>query len=260
MQMLWSQSVVKPVKRSALVWLLGVSAIAGTAHAALFEDVEARRAIIELRERVAENQSVLQQLTKQSATGAGLLELSSQNASLRREIAQLRGQNEELTRTITALTERLEKATTDLAARMSKLEPVTLIVDDVEIIAQPTERTAYDDAISVLRSGDYAAAEGKLETFLKSFPATGYRPSALFWLGNAQYASQSFKSALATFQSLISEYPKHTRVPESKLALANCQLELKDLKGAKATLTELVSSAPDSEAAQTAQQRLQILR
>jgi TolA-binding protein len=49
-------------------------------------------------------------------------------------------------------------------------------------------------------------------------------------------------------------------VPESKLALANCQLELKDLKGAKATLTELVSSAPDSEAAQTAQQRLQILR
>ena len=258
--MRWSQLVVKPAKHGLVVSLIGVSTISGVVHAALFEDVEARRAIIELRERVAENQNALQLLTKQSATGAGLLELSSQNATLRRELAQLRGQNEELTRTVVALTERLEKVSSDLAARMSKLEPVTLIVDGLEIIIQPSERAAYDDAISVLRAGDYVAAQAKLEGFLKAYPATGYRPSALFWLGNAQYASQSFKNALASFQSLINEYPTHSRVPESKLALANCQLELKDLKGAKATLTELVSSAPDSEAAQTAQQRLQILR
>ena len=258
--MLKSKTVMGRVTRSIVVCAVGCAAFTGAAQAALFEDAEARRAIIELRERVSANQAALQLLTKQSATGAGLLELASQNDALRRELAQLRGQNEELVRSLTAMTERLDKMNGDLSARMSKLEPVTLNVDNVEIIVQPMERAAYDDAISVLRSGDYAAAEAKLDGFLSAYPSTGYRPSALFWLGNAQYASQSFTKALATFKALINEFPQHTRVPESKLALANCQLELKDRAGAQATLSELVNSAPNTEAAQTAQQRLQILR
>ena len=257
--MLYRRTVSVCVRQISLA--LGFWALAaGSSHAALFEDAEARRAIIELRERVSENQTAVQQLGKQSATGASLLELSNQNAALKREIAQLRGANEELARAMDALNQRLNLIDEGFSARLSKLEPVTLIVDDVEVIAQPAERQRYDDAIAVLRTGDYAGAQRKLEGFLAAFPESGYKPSVLFWLGNAQYAAQSFKGAQESFKTLIEGFSLHTRVPEAKLALANCQLELKNPKGAKATLQELVQSAPDSEAAQAALQRLQVLR
>jgi chromosome segregation ATPase len=68
----------------------GGSAI--SAHAALFGDDEARRAIIELRQRV----DSLQQ--SQEQTRRSLLDLQSQIESLKSDQAKLRGQNEQLTR------------------------------------------------------------------------------------------------------------------------------------------------------------------
>jgi tol-pal system protein YbgF len=229
--------------------------LSAPAHA-LFEDEEARKAIIELRERVNAQQNALKQVQGEAVTGASLLELSKQNTALQRELAQLRGRNEELVQLIDQLTRRVD----GLNERLTKLEPMTVVVDGAEIVVQPGERRDYDAAMAVLRQGDYAKAEGALEAFLVRHPDSGYRASVLFWLGNAQYANQQFKPAQASFSTLIAQFPSNARVPESKLALANCQLELKDIKGAKATLKALTETHPDSEAAVTAQQRLQALR
>jgi tol-pal system protein YbgF len=247
-------------RRAGGVLALGTLLLGFQAHAALFEDEEARLAIIELRGRVTANQTALTKLSQESATGTSLLELSNQNESLRRELAQMRGQNEELARALTALGQRLDKANADVNGRLTKLEPLTVMVDGLEVVATPSERTAYDAAIATLRSGDYAGAQSRLQGFLNAYPATGYRPSALFWLGNAEYANQAFKQAQTTFNQLIDAYPQHLRVPESKLALANCQLELKDTKTATATLQALIKNHAGTEAAQTAEQRLKVLR
>ena len=256
-----------PEVKKRLVWGHGRTVLAlatlwvsVSAHAALFEDEEARRAIIDLRARVSANQTALGKLAQESATGSSLLELSNQNESLRRELAQMRGKNEELARAVTTMGERLDKAVADLNTRLIKLEPSTVMVDGVEVVAEPHERKVYDAAIAALRGGDYSKAQAGLQSFLAAYPSTGYRASALFWLGNTQYANQAFKDALVTFKQLIEAYPQHMRVPESKLALANCQLELKDRSGAKATLQALISEHPDSEAAQTAEQRLKVIR
>lgn len=235
--------------------LLGLSLaslfISSPAHA-LFEDEEARKAIIELRERVTAQQNLLNQVRADALTGSSLLELSRQNDGLQRELATLRGRNEELVRQLDLLGKRLD----EVNARLVKLEPVTVMVDGVEVVAQPLERQAYDAAIALLRQGDYAQSQERLEQFLLRYPESGYKPTVLFWLGNAQYANQQFKAAQTTFATLTDKFPAHMRVPESKLALANCQLELKDIKGAKATLKALVEAHPESEAAKTAQQRL----
>ena len=68
-------------------------------HAALFEDDEARRAILELRQRV----DVLNQSSQRSAEDSAqlrraLIDLQSQIEGLRAEVATLRGQNEQLVR------------------------------------------------------------------------------------------------------------------------------------------------------------------
>jgi tol-pal system protein YbgF len=83
---------------------------------------------------------------------------------------------------------------------------------------------------------------------------------ALFWLGNAQYATRNYKDAMTNFRTLIAKDPEHVRAPEAVLSVANCQLELKDSKGARKTLTDLLKAYPRSEAAVAAKERLATLK
>ncbi len=89
---------------------------------------------------------------------------------------------------------------------------------------------------------------------------SGYLPSALFWLGNASYATKDYKDALAQFRQMLNLAPTHLRAPEAMLAVSNVQLELKDSKGARKTLEDLVKAHPQSDAAQAAKDRLAKLR
>ena len=85
-------------------------------------------------------------------------------------------------------------------------------------------------------------------------------PSALFWLGNAQYATRDYKEAITNFRSLLTASPNHARAPEAMLAIANCQIELKDSRAARSTLESLIKTYPQSEAAQTGKERLARLK
>jgi hypothetical protein len=42
-----------------------------------------------------------------------------------------------------------------------------------------------------------------LPSFVKRYPQSGYVPSALFWLGNAQYATRDYTEAITNFRSLL---------------------------------------------------------
>ena len=89
---------------------------------------------------------------------------------------------------------------------------------------------------------------------------SGYVESALFWLGNAQYATRDYKEAIVNFRALVAKNPEHVRAPEAVLSIANCQLDLKDAKGARKTLFDLVKAYPQSEAAVAAKERLLTLK
>src|SRR5579871_178583 len=67
------------------------------AHAGLFNDDEARQAILDLRARTTSLEGQL------SAAQQALLEQNNQIAQLQRQTASLRGQNEELTNQLTIL-------------------------------------------------------------------------------------------------------------------------------------------------------------
>ncbi len=91
-------------------------------------------------------------------------------------------------------------------------------------------------------------------------PQSGYAPSALFWLGNAQYANRDYNGAITSFRALLTRAPDHVRAPEAVLSIANCQIELKDTRAARKTLDDLVKAYPQSEAAAAAKERLARLR
>jgi tol-pal system protein YbgF len=127
-------------------------------------------------------------------------------------------------------------------------------------VAEPAEKRDFEAALAVFRKGDFPASQSVFVDFLKRYPRSGYAPSALFWLGNAQYATRDYKEAMINFRSLIGREPEHLRAPEAVLSIANCQIELKDARGAKKTLEDLIKAYPQSEAAGAAKERLARLK
>jgi tol-pal system protein YbgF len=255
------------MNRSALAAaaLAACTFLAAPAQAALFEDDEARRAILDLRQRVeAQRLSLEGELRRSNDENAtlrrSLLDLQNQIEALRGELARLRGQDEALLRELSDVQRRQKDIAQGVEERFRKFEPVQVTVDGREFAADPTEQKEFENALAAFRKGEFVAAQGAFTEFLRRFPQSGYRPSGLFWLGNAQYANRDYRGAIANFRALLQQAPDHPRAPEAVLSIANCQIELKDNAAARRTLDDLVKAYPQSEAASAAKERLARLR
>lgn len=235
------------------------------ASAALFEDDEARRAILDLRQRgeaqrLAAERQAEEQRQDSTQLRRSLLELQNQIESLRGEIARLNGQNEQVLRELADVQRRQKDIAQGVEERLRKVEPSKVSVDGREFIADPNESREFEAALAIFRKGEFPAAQAAFTDFIKRYPQSGFRPTALFWLGNAQYANRDYRGAIGNFRALLTAAPDHPRAPDAVLSIANCQLELKDTPAARRTLDELVRTYPQSEAAGAAKERLARLR
>ncbi len=259
--------------RALRICAISMAALCGLqAQAGLLEDDEARKAILDLRARLtASEDAARKSAAEQAATNAqlleqvqqlrrSLLELNSQLENQRAELARLRGHDEQLLRDVAELQQRLKEGSQGLDERLRRLEPQQVAVDGRTVTVEPEEKRAYDDALAVLRAGEFDKAAAELAGFVKRFPDSGLLDSARFWLGNAQYGRRNYRDAIASFRALIASTPDHPRVPEALLAVANCQVETKDVKGARRTLDDLIKRFPNTEAAGAARERLASLK
>jgi tol-pal system protein YbgF len=249
-------------KRQALVSLLALMLLgAGSARAALFEDEDARRAILDLRQKLeATNNALKSQAEDNAQLRRALVDMQGQIDGVQAELNKSRGAQEQLARDVSDMQLRQRDAQTGLDERLRKFEPMTVKLDGIEFQVDQSEKRDYDAAMDVFRKGDFAAAQTSLQRFVQRYPQTGYLPSALFWLGNASYAVKDYKASLSQFRQMLTLSPSHARAPEAMLAVSNVQLELKDTKAARKTLEDLIKSFPQSDAAQAAKDRLVKLR
>ena len=252
------------VARSALV-IVASSLMVVSSHAGILEDDEARRAILDLRQKAdASQQRFADDIKKSNDDNAQLrrsvLDLANQIETLRADLAKLRGQDEQLAREVADMQRRQKDLTQGVDDRLRKFEPGKVAVDGKEFVAAPAEVRDFDAALAVLRKGDFVAAQTAFIEFDRRYPSSGYKPSVLFWLGNAQYALRAYKEAIINFKTLLTIAPDHMRAPEAALSIANCQVELKDIKSARKTLEDLVKVYPESEAASVAKDRLSKLK
>lgn len=252
-------------QRLAMAVLLGV---VGTAQAGLFDDEEARKAIVDLRSRLAlvdeqgktrsaeqagAQAALLEQLT---ALRRSLLDLNNQLEAMRGEVAKLRGNGEQATRELAELQSRQKDLGQALDDRLRKVEPVKVSLDGREFLVEADEKRAYDEAIAIIRTGEFDKAVAALGNFLRRYTGSPYANSVRFWQGNALYGKRDYKEAIVTFRAFVAGAPDHPRAPEALLALANSQAEMKDARGARRTIDELMKAYPQSEAAQAGKERL----
>ncbi|SDO69705.1 tol-pal system protein YbgF [Ralstonia sp. 25mfcol4.1] len=246
---------------STLLWLAAVSGgllAASSAHAGVFDDDEARKAVLQLRDQFNGFQATASQRIDQSSRQQ--LDMQNQLEGLRQEVARLRGQNEVLQNTVDTLQKQQKDYYADLDARLKKFEPQQVTVDGKEGLAQPTEKPEYDAALKQFQSGDFKGAGNAFSAFAKKYPQSPYLPLAQFWLGNSLYAQRDYKGSTFVLQNMVQQFPTHAKVPDAMIAIANNQMESGQKAAARKTLETVVSKYPGTEGAQAASNRLKTLK
>lgn len=267
--------------------------IASPAHA-LFSDDEARKAILDLRARVSAGDEATRarladlltridalsaaQASAQAANQAGqaaqnkemaeallalrrsLIDLNGQIDALRGDIARLRGEQEQLAREVAEVQRRQKDVSQGIDDRLRRLEPLKVSLDGQEFLAEPDEKRQFDEALAVLRGGDFDRALGALGAFSRRYPGSGYNDAVRFWMASALYGKRDYREAIAAFRAFVNTAPRHPRAPEALLAIANSQAEMKDRPAARRTIDELIKAYPQSEAAAAGKERLAGLR
>lgn len=122
------------------------------------------------------------------------------------------------------------------------------------------ESKAYETALNLFRSGNYAGAVNDFKAFLKAHPDSSLAPNAQYWTGYAYYALKDYKNALEQQKKLVSTWPQSQKVPDALLNIASNQVELDDLASAKKNLEEIIAKYPGTNAAAIATKRLALLK
>ncbi|MFL9923200.1 tol-pal system protein YbgF [Herbaspirillum lusitanum] len=252
------RTVFKPTLKSVTATaLLAVAAyLPFTAHAGMFDDDEARKAILDIRSKI----EALQRDMTNKADKNSVLSLSDRNDNLERQISQLRGQIEVLSNEVSNAQQRQKDFYVDLDARLRKLEPQQVNVDGKEVSVAISEQQTYDAALAQFKGGDYKGAGNAFGDFIKRYPQSGYAASAQYWMGNSLYAQRDYKGAITAQQNVVKNYPDNPKAADAMLNIASSQVELKDKAAAKKTLEALISKYPGTTAAQTGKDRLTQLK
>ena len=142
---------------------------ATTSHAGLFEDDEARKAILDLRQKVETIGQELEHSRKSASDenaslGKSMLDLQGQIEQLKTELGTLRGSNETMMRELADI-QRSQKDQVQLVGeRLAKFEPVKVQIDGIEFLAEPVEKRDFEGALTVFRKGDFVSAQNLFET------------------------------------------------------------------------------------------------
>ena len=125
---------------------------------ALFDDDEARRAILDLRRTVTTTQ----------------LELQSQIDKLKSENAELRGKIENLEKQGEDMSSSQKTYYQDLDNRLGSFEPRTVTIEGVSGTVQPGEKKAYDDALKAFQAGNLKKADESFTAFAGKYSQSPY--------------------------------------------------------------------------------------
>jgi tol-pal system protein YbgF len=269
------------IKKLAFV---GLSLFALTSHAALFDDKEARKKILEVETKQQANHdaamAAIAELKKSQAAmekriaameavvqGEGLADMSTQIEALKQEVANLKGDLEVATHGLETAQQRQKDLYTDTDTRLRKLEggatptpangapanpPPQPVVEEKDV-------KAFAEADALSKSAKHKEAFAAFDSFLKEYPSSKLAPDALYGMGYSQFALKNYKSSIATQQKVVDLHPDSPKVPDAMYNMANSQIQLGQVTNAKKTLRSLIEKHPNAEIIPSAQKRLKTL-
>jgi tol-pal system protein YbgF len=254
---------------------LWAALLAGTAHAALFDDDEARKQINQLKTQADARQKTIEERLAAIDARLGQLDSTGQNRavdlaqlidSLKQDMAKLRGQIEVLSNQIETAGQRQKDLYLDIDTRLRKLEqareqaaanpPPDKPAASAAAEPSPAETRAYQAALDQFKLGNYALAVSAMQGFMVTYPDSKLAPNAQYWIGMAHSGQRNYKEAIAAQRKLLAAWPDAEKAPDAMLSIASAQETMGDRKSAQRTLEELIARFPNSSSAASAKQRL----
>ncbi|MDD2833084.1 MAG: YbgF trimerization domain-containing protein [Methylotenera sp.] len=270
------------MKKLILISLFALAQLTSSiTHAALFDDAEARKKILEVEKNMLtqnqDNQTAIDALKKQqqsldqrlstleTISKNGLADMQSQLESLRQEVARLKGELEVANHNLNLTQQRQKDLYTDLDERLRKIEtqsvvaPVAEVSSPADVQKNTQEYQLLELANGLSKESKHKDAFNAYDKFLKDYPTSPLASEAMYGLGYSQFALKNYKSSIATQQKLLDQHVDSAKAPDAMLNMANSQIQLGLVPGAKKTLRELIAKFPNSDVIPTAQKRLKAL-
>jgi len=223
------------------------------AHAALFDDDEARKRIALTNQRLEQFQrDVGARLTEleQQIKNQGLVELLNGIEALKADLARVRGQLEVVTYEISEAQRRQRDLYVDIDSRLRRLEtapvPTTSGVDPVAPPAS-TAATSLPPAIvpppvAVPVPGVAVPVPGAAAVSANVAGEQRAYDTAL-----DQFKRGDFPGAIANFSAFVKGWPRSPLAPSAQYWIGNAQFARRDYRAAIAAQRQLILAYPESQ-------------
>ena len=119
---------------------------------------------------------------------------------------------------------------------------------------------AYWSALTLLASGDPAAAEKAIESFLSAFPGHIRTPEMIYQKARAAFLQKDYERAVRAFQAYAAAFPSGEQVPASVFWSAESLYSLGRLSDAEKLYRTIGERYPDSVKAEAAKYRLSLIQ
>ena len=242
---------MRSVIRATLAGVV-LALVAHAAHAALFDDDEARRRVeatnirlSQLERRVEERLAALEQQVK----GQGLADIANQLQLLQADVAKLRGQVEVVTYELEQSQKRQRDLYVDLDTRMRKLESAA-----TERSAPPTPGAPAEPGTPGAPPSEPAAPPPAAATPpgpVAALPparnaADGVAEQRAYDAALDHFKRGDYAGAINAFNGFLKSYPRSPLASSAQYWLGNAQYARRDFRGSIATQRQLLKDYPDS--------------
>jgi len=228
--------------------------VAQAAHAALFDDEEARRRIEATNQRLTSVQRQIEDrlvILEQQAKSGGLADLATQIQLLQGDLAKLRGQIEVVTYELEQSQKRQRDLYVDLDTRLRKIES-----------AAAATPAAGGEPLNAANAGNPAASPPPAPA--PANPAASAPPAVVATAPPARnpadgvaeqraydaaldfFKRGDYQGAINGFGSFVKTYPRSPLVPSAQYWMGNAQYAKRDFRASIVTQRQLLKEFPDS--------------
>jgi tol-pal system protein YbgF len=232
---------------------LALFAAANAAHAALFDDEEARRRIDATNQRLSSLQRQVEDrlaLLEQQAKSGAVADLATQIQLLQGDIAKLRGQIEVVTYELEQSQKRQRDLYVDLDTRLRKLETAAA--------APPPPAQPDANAAAGVPPGAPAAppasGPGPAPNVATAAPPPrnandGVAEQRAYDAALDFFKRGDYQGAINGFGSFVKTYPRSPLVASAQYWIGNAQYAKRDYRASIATQRQLLKDFPDNSKA-----------
>jgi tol-pal system protein YbgF len=134
--------------------------------------------------------------------------------------------------------------------------PITKPTKQPEVQASGSEKQAYQQAYTSLRSGKTDQSIEQFKAYLSQYPTGGYADVAYYWLGEAYRVKPDADSARQSYNTVLEKYPNSTKVAEALLKLGYIEADQKNTDKAREYLTRVTNEFANTPSAHAAEKKL----